>query len=177
MKNMFVIQLIGMMAYTTLGLSYLQKKKRNILLVEIISYMLFSLHFYLLNGITGAICNLIGLSALVTIYLFEKYKLENKNLLALIFIGLILIINIKTYQNIYSIFPMIALTTVIVSFLFNNENRIRITGIVSAVCWLIYGIAYNSYVSAIFNIIIISNIIYSLYKNTKKKRKRKTRKN
>ena len=94
-------------------------------------------HYYLLNGITGAICNLIGLFALVAIYLFDKYKLHNKFLISIIFILMLLIINIVTFQNLYSIFPMIASTIVIISFLSNDENHIRIIGVISAICWLI----------------------------------------
>ena len=62
---------------------------------------------------------------------------------------------------------MIALTVVIISFLFNNENKIRIMGIISELSWLIYAIAYKSYVSIIFNTITFINIIYSLYNSRK----------
>lgn len=167
MIKMFLIQLIGAMGFITLDISYHKKRKKDILLIEIISYLLFSIHFYLLNGITGSICNLIGMSALIIIYLMEKYKMHNKYLIVLLFIILILIINTITYQNIYSVFPMIALTVVIISFLFNNENMIRIMGIISALSWLIYAIAYKSYVSIIFNMITFINIIYSLYNSRK----------
>ena len=171
MINMLIIQCIGAIAYLILNLSYLMKKKKDILFTEIFAYIFFSFHFYLLNGITGAICNLIGAAALIMTYLFEKYKLHNKLLMSLIFIALILMINIVTFQNIYSIFPMIALSTVIISFLSNNENHIRIAGAVSAICWLVYAIVYKSYASIIFCTITLINIIYALCKNIKIKSK------
>lgn len=170
MIKIFLIQLIGAMGFITLDISYHKKKKKDILLIEIISYLLFSIHFYLLNGITGSICNLIGMFALILIYLIEKYKLRNKYLITLLFVILILIINIITYQNLYSLFPMIAITMVIISFLFNNENNIRIIGIISALSWLVYAIVYKSYISIVFNMITFINIIYSLYNNRKMKR-------
>ena len=84
MINMLIIQSIGAIGYLTLALSYFKKKKKDILLIEIISYIFFSIHFYLLNGITGAICNLIGLFALIVIYLSDKYKLHKNYLISII---------------------------------------------------------------------------------------------
>ena len=165
MINMLLIQLIGAIGYSLLALSYFKKEKKDILFFEIIAYIFFVIHYYLLNGISGAICNLVGLFALVVLFLFDKYKLNNKFLAAMIFVLILLVINILTFQNIYSIFPLVASVIVILSFLFNKENHIRIIGIISAVCWLIYAIVYKSYVAIIFEVIILVNVCLSLYKN------------
>ena len=171
MNNPLLIQLIGAIGYSLLAISYFKKEKRQILFMQIIAYIFFSVHYYFLNGITGAICNIIGLIALVTIYLFEKYKLKNKSLIAILFIISIIVINIITFQNIFSIFPMIASSIVILSFLIDNENIIRIIGIVAALCWLIYAIVYKSYSAIIFEVIILINASASLLKNTPKKKR------
>ena len=165
MTNTLITQFIGAIGYTSLALSYFKKKKKDILFIEIIAYIFFTLHYYLLNGITGTICNFIGLLALVTIYFFDKYKLSNKILVSMIFVIILLIINIITFQNLYSIFPMIASTIVIISFLSNDENHIRIIGVISAICWLIYAIVYKSYIAIIFEVITFINVCIALFKN------------
>lgn len=165
--NLILIQIIGAIAFATLAISYYQKNKKNILFFQIIAYIMFTIHYYLLSGITGAICNAIGLLALLSIYIIEKYRSKNKNLIACVFILLLFIINIVTFKNIFSIFPMIASIVVIVSFMLDNENYIRGIGIISAICWLIYAIAYKSYISIIFEIIIIIGTLVAFVKNTK----------
>ena len=75
--NMFLIQFIGAIGYGLLGYSYFKKEKKQILYIQIISYIFFTIHYYLLNGITGAVCNFIGLFALLSIYLCDKYKYKN----------------------------------------------------------------------------------------------------
>ncbi len=170
MINMLLIQLIGAIGYSLIALSYFKKKKKDILFFEIIAYIFFVIHYYLLNGISGAICNLVGLFALVVLFLFDKYKLNNKFLAAMFFVLILLVINILTFQNIYSIFPLVASVIIILSFLFNKENHIRIIGIISAVCWLIYAIVYKSYVAIIFEVIILVNVCLSLYKNINHKK-------
>lgn len=163
--NFILIQVIGGIAYATLSLSYFKKEKKKILFLQIIAYIMFTIHYYLLSGITGAICNVIGLFALFTIYMFENYKWKNKNLIAYIFIALLIIINILTFQNIYSIFPMIASVIVIISFLTNSEDCIRGIGLVSAVSWLIYAIVYKSYISIVFEVLTLIGTFVAFVKN------------
>lgn len=171
MLEILLIQGIGAIAYGTLSLSYFKKEKKDILFMEIISYICFTIHYYLLSGVTGAICNFIGLLALITIYLFEKYKLKNKWIISLFFVFLVLIINIINFQNIFSIFPMIASIIVILSFLGKNENMIRFIGVVSAICWLFYAIVYKSYISIIFEVVTLLGVCIALIKNLKSKNK------
>ena len=160
-----LIQIIGGIGYALLTASYYKKEKKEILFMQIFAYLTFTIHFYLLSGITGAICNLIGLFALITIYLFEKNKWRNLNLVSYVFILLIIIINIMSFQNVYSIFPMIAASIVIISFLMNNEDYIRGIGLISAVCWLIYAIVYHSYISIVFEVITVLGVLVAFAKN------------
>lgn len=162
-----LIQIIGGIGYATLAASYYKKEKTKILFMQIVSYIFFTLHYYLLSGITGAICNFIGLFALMTIYIFEKYKWKHKNIVSIFFVALLLVVNIMAFQNIYSIFPLIASVIVILSFLMNNEDYIRAIGLISAVCWLIYAIAYKSYIAIVFEVITLIGTLIAFIKNTK----------
>ncbi len=163
----FIIQFIGAIAYLTLTLSYFRKKKKDILLMEIVSYLFFSLHYYLLSGITGTICNLIGLFALITIYVWDKYNFNYKRVIVSLFVISLFIINVINYQNFFSIFPIIASVIAILSFLFDNENVIRFVGVISAICWLVYAIAYKSYVSLFFEVAILIFTFIAFIKNRK----------
>ena len=169
MINTLIVQGIGAIGYGTLALSYYKKEKKQILLMQIIAYIFFIIHYYLLDGITGAICNLIALFALLAIYLFEKHNLKNKIPVVMFFVLLLLIINIVTFQNIYSIFPLIASIIVIISFLVDNENIIRWIGGLVAIFWLIYAIVYKSYVAIVFEVITLINVGLSIVKNSSKK--------
>ena len=165
MKQILLIQAIGAIGYSTLAFSYFKKEKKQILFIQIIAYIFFTIHYYLLNGITGAICNLIGLFSLITIYFFEMYKLKNKLLVSMFFMFLLLIINILTFQNAFSIFPMIASVIVIISFLEDSERIIRGIGVIAAICWLIYAIAYKSYIAVVFEVITLINVCIAFFNN------------
>ena len=170
MINTLLVQGIGAIGYSTLAFSYYKEKKEQILFMQIIAYIFFTVHYYLLNGITGAICNLIGLVALITIYVFEKYNLGNKLFISITCMIAVFVINIITFQNFFSIFPIIASIIVIISFLDNNEKNIRIIGVIAAVCWLIYAIAYKSYVAIVFEVLTLVGVFIALLKKNNNKK-------
>ena len=161
-------QFVGAIGYSILAFSYFKKEKRQILFLQILSYIMFTIHYYLLSGITGAICNFIGLLALVTIYLFDKNKWKYKNQVAIIFIFLLLVINIITFQNVFSIFPMVASVIAIISFLTDKEETIREIGIVAAICWLLYAIVYKSYIAIVFEVVTLIGVCAAYIKNNVK---------
>lgn len=160
------IQFIGAIAFVILALSYFKKEKKQILFLQIIAYIFFTIHYYLLSGVTGAVCNLIGLFALIAIYLFERNN-WNYTIIPVAFFAIVLmVVNISTYQNTFSIFPMIASVSVILSFLTEKADIIRGVGLVSAVCWLIYAIAYKSYISIVFETLTFIGTSIAFFKNT-----------
>ncbi len=161
-----LIQLIGFIGYSILAISYYRKKEKEILFLQIIAYIMFTIHYYLLNGITGAICNLIGLFALVSLYTFKDKDI--KKIIAALFIGLLIAINIVTFQNIYSLFPMVASTIVIASFL-GKSNTIRGIGVIAAICWLIYAIVYKSYIAIVFEVVTLIGVVIAYIKNRKRR--------
>ena len=166
--NDFIIQLIGVIAYAILAFSYFKKEKKEILFLQIYSTIAFSIHYYLLSGITGTICNLISLLIIIIIYFFEKKEGKNKKLLVFSTIPLLILISLFTYENIYSLFPIIASTVVLISFVLSNENTIRISGIISALCWLIYAAIYKSYAGVFFEGISMITTFIAFLKNKKK---------
>lgn len=165
-----IIQLIGVIGYTLLSISFYRKEKKQILFMQIIANAFFTVHYYLLSGITGAITNLIGLFSYVLIYIFDKYSLKkSKNILVLAMIILLIVMTYLSYENIYSILPVIAFSFTTISFLTNNEDSIRKAGIVAAICWLTYAIVYVSYAAIVFEVItLIATIMSIVYSNKNK---------
>ena len=165
--DFMIVQLIGAIGYAIFSVSYFKKQKKDILFLQIISYIMFTTHFYLLSGVTGALCNLCGLLSLLTIYLNDKYKIQKKSVLETLLVLMILVVNIITFQNIYSIFPIIASIIAVLSFITDSEELIRKVGFIATLCWLVYAIAYKSYVSIIFQTITLASVTIAYIKNKK----------
>ena len=168
MDTKFLItQFIGLIGYSALGYSYFRKEKKEILLIQIFAYIMFILHYQFLGAITGSVCNLLGLISFLIIYLFDIYK-KNKKILIGVLLPILIIIALITFENIYSIFPIIGSVFAIISFISDDENFIRQIGIFAAICWLIYAIVYKSYVAIVFEVITLIVVVIAYFKRRKK---------
>ena len=168
MDTKFIItQILGAIGYSLLAYSFFKKKKKEILFIQILAYIGFTTHYILLHAVTGTACNILGFIALILIYILGNDK-KKKKILVCILIPILLLMAYFSYENIYSIFPVFACFITFITFLSDNENLIRLVGIISAACWLIYAIIYRSYTAIIFEAItVISTIIAYITKKKK----------
>ena len=164
-----IIQIVGAIAFILLSISYYKKEKDKILFYQILSYIMFTIHYYMLGGLTGAMCNFIGLIAFIIIYIFDKYKFANKKILIYSIIPFLVVISLITYENIFSLFPIIASVIAIASFLSDDENLIRQIGAIATFCWLIYAIVYKSYVAIVFEVLTFTATAIAFFKLRKEK--------
>ena len=163
-----ITQVIGAIAYILLGASYYKKEKSQILFIQIFSYIAFSIHYYLLGGITGTVCNIIGLLMMIIIYVYDQNKGNNKKILIAIMIPVLILIALLSWQNFYSIFPILSSTIMLIAFLREDSNDIRAMGVVSNLSWTIYGIVLKSPVTIFFEVLILFASIIAFLKNDKK---------
>ena len=161
-----ITQIIGAIAYSLLAYSFFKEKKKQILFVQIFAYIGFTIHYMLLGAITGSICNILGFFTLILIYKFGDNE-EKKKILILVLIPLLIAMTFLSYENIYSILPVFACLITFNSFLSKEVNRIRIIGIISAICWLIYAIIYVSYSAIIFEVVTVFSVTVAYIENKK----------
>ena len=162
--NFMIAQILGAIGYSLLAYSYFKKNKKEILFIQILAYIGFTTHYFLLNAITGTICNILGFIAIILIYFFSKDE-SKKKLLIMILIPILIAMSYFSYENIFSLFPVFACLITFISFLSKDENRIRLAGIIAAICWLVYAFIYMSYSAIIFEIIIIISTCIAFIKN------------
>lgn len=153
---MIYIQLIGLLAFCILVLSYYKKKPITILMYQITSNFAYAVHYFLLGGISGAFNCVISIIRNIVLI---KVK-NNKVLISLLFIGLYLLVTVIFYENIYSVFPMLANSIYLLLIMKNSRKSILIGGIFDAFFWLIYSIFVFSYVGIVTEgILIVSNTV------------------
>ena len=161
------IQMVGVLGYFFLSNSYFNKDKNKLLIVQIIANIFLAIHYYCLAGIAGSICNIICLFADIVIYIADEKKVRRKDILALVLIILAAIIfgtTLKITNTTFTykeVFPILATTLIIASLVSDNKNVIRIIGLIAAICWLTYGILFQSYAGIVFEVIIIVSTIAS----------------
>lgn len=162
-------QLIGLIGFLFLGLSNLSKNRKNIIIFQTISCIFFCIHYFLIGTLTASILNIIGF--IKGIMFYSKNETNEKYIAYLIFyILLYLLIGIFTYDNIISIFPIIAYILYTISVFNEKEIIMKFINFSISSMWLIYDIAYHSYAGIISDTLMLITVIIGIYmvkKNTK----------
>lgn len=163
---MFYIQLIGILAFCVLVLSFYKKEPKRIIAYQILSNFAYTVHYLLLGALSGAYTSLVGIFRNIA---FLKTK-KNKNILVVVVISIYMLITIIFYESFYSIFPMAANSLYLITMIKNSKKSLIVGAIISSILWLFYAIFVSSYASVITeSILLISNTI-QLIKIMKKSR-------
>ena len=163
---MFYIQLIGILAFCVMVLSFYKKNPKTIVAYQIVSNFAYTVHYFLLGALSGAFISFIGIFRNIAVIKVEKYK----KTLVLIVIALYLLVTIIFYENIYSLFPLIANSIYLITMVKGSKKSLLIGGIISPIMWGSYAIFVKSYASMITEFILLVSNTIQLVKLSKKSR-------
>ena len=144
------------------------KDKKKCLFFYIISYSFFVINLILLGAYSGAINTFIAL--ILTII---SSRLNDKKFpmwLLLLFILLILIGNIITYSNVFSLLPAVASYIYLIILLLSNMKTIRRWTVLLRVLWIIYDYIVRAYTTFVIDIVSFISSLIAIYRLDIKKK-------
>ena len=163
---MFYIQLIGILAFCILVLSFYKKKTTTIIAYQIVSSFAYTIHYFLLGALSGAFINFIGI---FRNFGYLKVK-KHKKIFASIIILLYLSITIIFYEDIFSFLPFIANSQYLLAMLKDNKKTLLISAVVCSSMWGIYAVFVSSYSAMITETILVVSNMIQIVKLIKKSR-------
>lgn len=154
----WMVQLIGIIAWLLIVFSYYRKNTDKILYFQIISTILWCIHYFLLGAYSG-----------LFICVFEVirdslyYKTDKDDYIFLGSIPIYILYGIISYSGIVELLPIFSST--IDGFTLTKKKKIVVIGaVVSYTIWVIYDIAVKSYSGAFTDgIVVLSNISILLF--------------
>ena len=159
-------QIIGIIALIIVLVSFQQRTRKGILLLQCFSTALFTLHFALIGGYTGSALNFF--SGVRSVIYYNKDKKWAKSifwpvLFIIIFTAATLIIAFKAGGGIpwwYNLFPLFGAYVYTIATYTDSPKIIRRTLWLSSVAWIIYNLKANSVGGVITEIFaLISNAV------------------
>lgn len=150
--------------------SYQQKTHKNILIFQMASGLLFTVHYILLGAYTGAIMNLLG-SFRSLVYANRSKKWASSVIWPILFSIAFLISGILTWDNVFSIFPLIAMLMSSVVLWIEQPKINRMLSLPTSTCWLIYNIKTVSIAGIVTEIFVLTSIIIGIFRLDIKKKK------
>lgn len=167
-------QIIGLTAVSTFLLSYQQKKRNNIIILNTISRCLYILQYLLLGAFSGAVLDILGaISSVVAgkkhtgfIKKHTKMVLISINLCIIIAGGVIAIYN-QSWIDLFSLTGVLLHTS---AFWLSSEKIIRRVSLLGSPFWFVYNLLSSAYGSAIGDILTMCSIIIAMirHKNSDK---------
>ena len=125
------------------------KTKEKMLIFQIISNSIDILQYLLLNAITGGIIAIINT---VRCMIFFYYKKKNKKpsiVFLMVFVAIAIISGIMTWQNIFSIIPIVATIAFTYGIWQDNVQVTRMSTVLAAGIWIVYNIVVCAYAGAL----------------------------
>ena len=170
-----VPQIVGILAVTAFMLSYIQKKRITIIIVNATASALYVLQYILLGAFAGAVHDVLGgIIAVVAGKKHAGFVKKHLNLLILILNGAVVSIGITIAVINRSLLDLLPIFGVIFqndAFFLNKENHIRIVSLIGGPFWLIYNLASHAYGAAVGSVLsmcfMIAGLIKYRNKNTK----------
>ena len=170
-------QLIGIAAMGFNILSYQQKTRNRAIAFQLIGSLMFSVNFFLLGAIVGAILNVV--SAIRAVVFLNKDKLHANHpawLAGFILVYLLsFVLTFTAFDKVPSpvnllveFLPVIGMTATTVSFRMSDAKAIRRFGLISSPSWLIYNIANFSIGAIACEVLSLGSIVIGIFRYDRK---------
>lgn len=152
-----IAQVISLFAMVFTCISFMQRKKSTVLVLQLIGGSLFCVQYFMIGAITGGLLNI--LSAIRAIVFLNKDKLKANHPAWSIGFSICYFISYAsvflvfgkdpTIENLFfELLPVIAMVLSLISFRYSDAKYIRRYGLACSPLWLTYNIA-NSSIGAI----------------------------
>lgn len=163
-----IIQSIGIIALVFWVMSIQSKEKIKILKLQNIANTFYAIEYFLLNAFSAFGMNSLSVIRGIIFYQNEKKGKKNPNIQIIIFAIITIIIGIMTYDNWYSIIPIVNTLGYSYSTWQKNTKVIRIIFIMAAIGWIIYNWTVGAYIPLVGNVVELVAGIWAISKLDRK---------
>ena len=166
-------QIVGICAVIAFMLSYIQKKRITIIIVNATASVLYVLQYILLGAFAGAVHDVFG--GIITVVAGKKHNPTVKKFLvpiiillncAVIAVGVTIAVLNKSFIDLLPIFGVIFQND---AFFLTKENHIRIVSLIGGPFWLVYNFISHAYGATVGSILSMCFMIAGLIKYREKK--------
>ena len=177
------IQAVGIVAMAINSLSYQRPTQKGILRMQLISSLLFGFHFGVIGAITGSILNVIGAFRAV-VYGNRDKKWARSRWWIVLFILLYLAAYVLTFTAfgkeatpgnlVLEFLPVMGMTVSNISFLLDNERKLRGLALINSPLWMIYNGINKSIGGTVTEVISLISVIIAIIRFDILKSRKKT---
>ena len=166
-----IAQIAGVVGIVFSLLSFQQKERRGYMICQIISIVLFIIQLLLLGAITGGVLDIISLIRTL-IFANNRKKWASSPIWLGVFIVAMIVVGALTWQNAWSILPIIGSILSSVAQWMKETKHIRAISLSVGPCWLVYNLVHGAYSGALNEVFAMMSIIIGMLRYDIKKKEK-----
>lgn len=144
-----VAQVLSIIAMAMNILSYQGKKQRTVFAFQLVGASFFAISFFMLDAVTGAILNIIGIIRALVFLNKDRLKADRPVWLA-VFVATFIASYVLTFtlfgkelslpNLLIELLPVAGMTLTTISFQRKDAKSIRVFGLINSPLWLVYNV-------------------------------------
>ena len=158
-------QVFGLIALLLTVISVHFRNKRDIVLCFVLANLVVAIQFFLLNAITGGIMSIINAVRCFVFYIYNKNNLKPSLIILFLFETIAIVSGIISWQNIFSIIPIILATFYTYALWQDNVKLLRISTAIVGSGWAIYDLIVAAYTGVIQEVSQFISALVAIFKN------------
>lgn len=156
-----IAQAIGVIAMTCAVISFQQRTHKGILTFQLIGNIFFTIHFFMLGAITGAILNLIAMVR-AAIFVNKGKKWAESILWFWFFCVASCVVGILSWEGYRSLLPIGGMICTTVAYWIKAPKIVRRVALPSSLMWIVYNGINGSFPGVITEVISIASIFIAM---------------
>ena len=165
-------QIVGLLGIVCSLLSFQQKERKKVMLFQMTASALFCIQLFMVGAVTGGFIDSISFLRTVVFSQNDKKWASSPAWLG-IFIVAMVGTGILTWQNAWSILPILGAVLSTIALWMKKASHIRGISLLVGPCWLVYSLVHGAYTGALNEVLAMTSIIIGIFRHDLK-RKTKT---
>lgn len=157
-------QICGFIVLILTVISVQFKTKEKIVMCFVFANIVATMQYFLLNATTGAVVSIINTIRCIIFYYYKKKEKKPSFMILLVFEVVAVVSGIISWQNIWSMIPIIVTVIYTYGLWQDNVKVIRLTTAIVGLGWAIYNVIVMAYIGAIQEISQFVSAVIALMK-------------
>lgn len=155
--------ILGLCAVAMYVFSYQFRSRRNIIICNAGSRLLFVAQYILLGAFEGALLDTVAFFVSLLCRFRDRGFIRRHFVLTVILANAAIVgLGMLTYKNIFSLLPIMGVIFETLAFWLKKERHIRIVSLLGAPPWLVYNTLSGAYGSSVGNMITLVSITVAI---------------
>jgi len=162
------IGMIGVAALIVALTSFQMNEPKKMVICQLISSTLFTIHFYRLEAEVGAAINIMS-AVRSLIYAQTDKKWAMHPVWTYVFVAVSILIAVFLWEGWVSILPVLGAVCYTISFRMKTSKMVRLVSLPSSPCWIVYNAINGSIPGIITECYVIISILEGMLRHDRKK--------